>query len=403
MQPSIAVLAAACALSALRAQEPTTPGYTDTPMLPGSAFCVHDSRRPHPPVVTPGALVGPVAAPEDAVILFDGMNLDAWTGNGGKASWSLEDGAMVVNGTGDIRTKAGFGDCQLHLEWASPSEVKGDSQGRGNSGVFFFERYEVQILDSFDNVTYADGQAAALYGQRPPMVNCCRKPGEWQTYDIVFQAPRFGADGALRSPARVTVLHNGILVHHDQPLLGATSHRGLARYSKHEEKGPIKLQDHGNPVRFRNVWIRELDLVPAVDEPKDDKAAAVSGQGLDAAIAALMAKDEQPDESIVVQHILIGFRGAPRLQGVTRSKDEAKALCEKLYAEILGGADFDALMKANSNDSGPGTYPMTKQGRRQMVQAFGDVGFRLKVGEVGVAPHDASKSPFGWHIIKRLK
>ena len=199
-------------------------------------------------------------APADATVLFDGKSLAAFTGNDGQAKWLLEDDAMVVNRTGDIQTIAEFGDCQLHLEWAAPNPAKGDSQGRGNSGVFFFGRYEVQILDSFENPTYADGQAAALYGQKPPLVNACRRPGEWQTYDILFRAPRFAADGSLLQPARITVLHNGIVVQLDEPLLGATSHRSLAKYEAHGERGPIRLQDHGDPVRFRNIWIRPLQL-----------------------------------------------------------------------------------------------------------------------------------------------
>src|SRR5690606_14439586 len=196
----------------------------------------------------------------DAIVLFDGKNLDAFTGKNDKAQWRVDGGFAEVNRTGDIQTRAEFGDCELHIEWALPSPAKGESQGRGNSGLFFCGRYEIQVLDSFDNATYADGQAASLYGQTPPMVNVCRGPGEWQTYDIVFRAPRFGDDGKVLEPARVTVLHNGVLVHHDQPFLGQTAHRSLPRYEKHAAKGAIRLQDHGDPVRFRNIWIRELDL-----------------------------------------------------------------------------------------------------------------------------------------------
>jgi hypothetical protein len=244
----------------LSAQEPgKNPGYTDTPVLPGSDFHVHDPARPHPKVIAPPP-PGPLAAPpKDAIVLFDGRDLAAFTGKGGKAQWKVADGCMEVNGTGDISTARAFGDCQLHLEWMAPAEVKGSSQARGNSGVFLMGRYEVQILDSYDNVTYADGQAAALYGQFPPLVNACRKPGEWQTYDIVFRAPAF-ADGGLVAPASVTVFHNGVLVHLDQQLLGPTAHRSLPRWEPHDPKAPIRLQDHGDPVRFRNVWVRELEL-----------------------------------------------------------------------------------------------------------------------------------------------
>lgn len=235
------------------------PGYRDTPRLP-DGFRVHDAERPRPAVVTPAPAGAPVPAPSDAVVLFDGTNLDAFRSGDAAAKWEVRDGAMIVNGTGDIETKATFGDCQLHVEWASPSEVKGDSQGRGNSGVFLFGRYEIQVLDSYENPSYADGQAAALYGQKPPLVNACRKPGEWQTYDILFRAPRFAADGTVTAPARVTVLHNGVLVQADEAMLGATGHRALAKYEAHGDRGHIRLQDHGNPVRFRNLWIRPLQL-----------------------------------------------------------------------------------------------------------------------------------------------
>ncbi|HEX5053159.1 MAG TPA: DUF1080 domain-containing protein [Planctomycetota bacterium] len=251
----------ACAALAGLQQEPSPqPGYLDTPTLP-SGWHVHDSRRPRPPVVDPGpAPAAPASVPADAVRLFDGANLDAFRGKDGAAKWELVDGAMQVNGTGDIWTRQEFGDCQLHVEWATPRPAKGSSQGRGNSGVFLFGRYEIQVLDSYDNATYADGQAAAIYGQTPPLVNACRAPGEWQTYDIIFVAPRFGADGKLSSPARVTVIHNGVLVQLDQEVLGMTAHRTLPRYEAHGPTGPIKLQDHGDPVRYRNLWVRPLDF-----------------------------------------------------------------------------------------------------------------------------------------------
>jgi len=227
------------------------PGYDDTPFLPDGAWRVHDKARPRPSVVTPAEETG---APSDATVLFDGTSLDAWSGG----PWDLVDGAMQVNGKGSIRTKEHFGSIQLHLEWCSPAEVLSSSQGRGNSGVFLMGRYEIQVLDSYENASYADGQAAALYGQRPPEVNACRAPGEWQTYDVLFRAPRF-EDGELVSPAVVTVLHNGVAVHHAQEFLGATAHRAVAKYEAHDETGPIQLQDHGNPVRFRNIWVRPLE------------------------------------------------------------------------------------------------------------------------------------------------
>ncbi len=238
-------------------------GYDDTPQIPGQHWRVHDKTRPNPPVIDPGpAPAEPVAAPSDAVVLFDGTDLDAWEHAGGRsAEWIVrDDGSMQVKaGAGDILSREQFGDCQLHVEFATPAEVVGDSQGRGNSGVFFFGVYEIQVLDSYDNKTYADGQCAAIYGQYAPEVDACRAPGEWQTYDIVFEAPRFDKDGNLEKPASVTVLHNGVLVHNHRQLLGATAHRSAPSYSPHEAEGPIKLQDHGNPMRFRNIWVRRLN------------------------------------------------------------------------------------------------------------------------------------------------
>lgn len=257
--PFAALAPAAVALLAaipLAYQDPS-PGYRNTPRLP-DGWRVHDADRPRPPVVEPAPAGAPVPPPADATVLFDGRDLDAWTGRGGKAQWLVADGAMQVNGTGDIQTRAEFGDCQLHVEWCAPPPNKGDGQGRGNSGVFLFGRYEVQVLDSWRNDTYADGQAASLYGQKPPLVNACRPPGEWQTYDIFFRAPRFAADGSVTSPARATVVHNGIVVQLDEALLGATAHRAVAAYAPHGDTGPIRLQDHGDPVRFRNLWIRSL-------------------------------------------------------------------------------------------------------------------------------------------------
>jgi hypothetical protein len=260
MPPTLLAAVSIPALVALLAapQDPR-PGYRDTPRLP-DGWRVHDAERPAPPIVDPGPARDPVPPPADAVVLFDGKSLDGWRGNDGAAKWVIADGAMQVNRTGDIETLAEFGDCQLHVEWASPSPAKGDSQGRGNSGVFLCGRYEVQVLDSFGNATYPDGQAAAIYGQQPPLVNACRAPGEWQTYDIFFRVPRFDQSGGLRAPARLTVVHNGIVVQLDQELLGQTSHRALAKYEPHAPAGRIRLQDHGDPVRFRNIWVRPLQL-----------------------------------------------------------------------------------------------------------------------------------------------
>lgn len=223
----------------------------------------HDWSRPRPPVVDPGTASTaerPGKAPSDAVVLFDGTRVDAWVGmDGSPPKWVVKDGALeCVRGSGYLRTLQAFGDCQLHVEWAAPLPAEGTSQGRGNSGVFLMGQYEVQVLDSYDNVTYADGQAAAAYGQYPPLVNASRPPGQWQTYDILFTRPRFNDRGEVISPARLTVLHNGVLVQHQVELVGPTGWLERAPYRKHPDKLPLSLQDHGNPVRYRNIWIREL-------------------------------------------------------------------------------------------------------------------------------------------------
>jgi hypothetical protein len=207
-----------------------------------------------PKLVAPGTAGGP---PSDAIVLFDGKNMDAWEGG---QKWVVEDGAAIASSF--VKTKRPLGDCQLHLEFATPKEVKGKGQGRGNNGVGFMDaRYEVQVLDSWDNPTYFDGQCAAIYKQRPPLVNASRRPGEWQTYDIVFEAPRFEGDKLAR-PAYVTVLHNGVLVHNHVELLGDTPFDRPPRYTPHPEKLPLVLMYHGNPVRFRNIWVREIKELP---------------------------------------------------------------------------------------------------------------------------------------------
>ena len=223
-------------------------------------WAVHDPNRPLPPVVNPGPPLPPVPAPSDAVILFDSKDLSQWADEkGGPARWKAENGYFeVVPGTGNIQTRIGFGSCQLHIEWAAPYPPKGSGQDRGNSGVFLMGLYEVQVLDSYENKTYADGMAGAIYGQYPPLVNACRQPGEWQSYDIIFKAPKFDADGKLLKPARMTVLHNGILIQENAELTGPTAHKARPPYKVHADKLPLMLQDHSHPVRFRNIWLREL-------------------------------------------------------------------------------------------------------------------------------------------------
>ena len=237
-------------------------GYTTTPLIPGTKWHVHDGDRPVPRVVTPAETFSHLAKPpSDATVIFDGTDLENFEGGkNGKPGWKVENGYMeVVGGSGSIQTKGKFADFQLHLEFATPAVVKGDSQGRGNSGVLFNGIYEVQVLDSFENPTYPDGQCAALYGQSPPLVNASKKPGEWQSYDIIWESPRWDADGKNVKRAAVTVIHNGVVVHHRKEYTGTTPHQRNGDYSKpHAPEVFIQLQDHGNPMRFRNIWLRKL-------------------------------------------------------------------------------------------------------------------------------------------------
>jgi hypothetical protein len=226
-------------------------------------FKIHDPNRPLPPVITPGTASTqekPGAAPSDAVVLFDGKDLSKCVDKDGKpAKWKVANGYVeVVPNTGNISTRDSFGDCQLHVEFAEPSPAHGESQERGNSGVFLMGLYEIQVLDSYQNKTYADGQAAAVYGQYPPLVNASRPPAKWQSYDIIFHGARFAAGGKLLRPARVTVLHNGVLVQDNVELTGPTAHGERPPYKAGPDKGPLQLQDHEMLVRFRNIWIREL-------------------------------------------------------------------------------------------------------------------------------------------------
>jgi Domain of Unknown Function (DUF1080) len=226
------------------------------------AWRVHDTSRPNPPVVTPAATPG--GAPSDALVLFDGKNLDAFENQeGGPAPWTVENGYLQVKpGTGNIQTKEAFGDCQLHVEWASPNPPQNVDQMRGNSGVIIMGRYELQVLDSYNAKTYADGQAGAIYGQYPPLVNAVRPPGEWQTYEVVFRRPRFDKQGRLVSRARETVIHNGVVVQDATELSGPTAYHNRPPYYPLPERLPLVLQDHGTPVRFRNIWIRQLPPEP---------------------------------------------------------------------------------------------------------------------------------------------
>ena len=254
LQPTFASAALILLASCASAPRPAAV----TPAMP-VAWKQHDEQRPQPPISRPvrGVFIAP---PADATILFDGTSLDEWIatrGSSGGPVWKIENGYFeVVPGAGDIRTKSAWGDAQLHIEWAAPIPARGEGQNRGNSGVFFMGQYEVQVLDSYGNTTYPDGQAGAIYGQFPPLVNASLPPAEWQSYDIVFRRPRF--EGSVVKPARITVWHNGVIVQDHVELLGPTSHGSRAPYRPHADRLPLSLQDHQAPVRYRNIWIREL-------------------------------------------------------------------------------------------------------------------------------------------------
>jgi len=226
-------------------------GYKDTPIVPGTSFHKHDPDRPLPPIVAPGKAR---TAPSDALVLFDGTDLSQFNHDG----WTVVDGAAMP-GKSHLKTKRSFGDCQLHLEWAAPNPPSGAVYNRGNSGVFLMEKYEMQIFDSYSTKSYADGMAAAVYGETPPMANVCRPPGEWQVYDIIFTAPVFEDDKLVR-PAYVTIFHNGVLVQYHQEIHGPCEYRAVAPYKPHPARMRLMLQYHGSPVRFRNIWIRDLEL-----------------------------------------------------------------------------------------------------------------------------------------------
>jgi hypothetical protein len=248
------LLPVGCALAALALQ--VTAACSQTP----DEWPIHSMERPQPRVVDPGPAGEPLAPPSDAVVLFDGTDLARWrAADGGPAPWKVESGYVeVVAHTGSLVTRDSFGDVQLHVEWAAPEVVAGEGQERGNSGVYLMDLYELQVLDSYDNPTYPDGQAGAIFGQFPPLVNASRPPGAWQTYDVVFRAPRFDESGALVAPARMTVFHNGVLVQDGVALTGPTAFQRRPPYESHGPR-PISLQDHEFPVRYRNIWLRELD------------------------------------------------------------------------------------------------------------------------------------------------
>ena len=260
----VVMIVSVLAVAALVAAVAPTPPNSYAPK--DRTWEVHDMGRPQPKVIT-GVIDG--APPSDAIVLFDGKDLSGWEAQRRDkktkkitivpAAWKIENGYMeAVKKSGSIFSKKQFGSCQLHVEWCLPAPSVGEGQHRGNSGVFLMGVYELQVLDSYQSTTYVDGQAGAIYGQSPPQVNACRKPGEWQTYDIVFHRPHFDESGTCTKPATITVLHNGVLVQDHHTIWGAVAHKKVAAYRKHGDKGPIGLQDHGHPVRFRNIWIRDI-------------------------------------------------------------------------------------------------------------------------------------------------
>ena len=332
-----------------RAEETLTPELLTTtlrlagwrPFLWGLLFCIagahagaqtparwkaHDMNRPRPPLVT-SSLQLPVPQPSDARVLFDGGDLANWRNEqGGPAGWIVKDGYMEsVKGSGYVFTRDSFGDVQLHVEWAAPVPAEGKGQGRGNSGVFLMGLYEVQVLDSYDNITYTDGQAAAVYGQYPPLANAGRPPGEWQSYDIVFRRPRFRPDGSLDRPARLTVFHNGVLVQDNVEVWGPTTWLQHTPYQSHPDRLPLSLQDHGNPVRYRNIWLRELPEWnrpgPANEESRP--VITLKAEVLDRYTGTYRAGD---DRAFVIRReglrLFAEIFNRPNIELLTHSKDE---------------------------------------------------------------------------------
>lgn len=255
-------LALFCGLASAQQPLPASPcpemlGYRDTPLIPGQKWKVHDIDRPRPEKVKGTVLATP--PPSDAIVLFDGTNLDKWTsyrrGQQQAPEWKVEGGTLTVGGRGDLVTKDSFGDIQLHLEWKPGTKNCG--QNKGNSGVILMGRYEVQVLESYDNPTYADGQAGSMYGQFPPLVNATNPADQWNSYDIIFRAPRF-KDGRMSEPPRVTIIHNGIVLHHDNAFVGQMAHRIHKAFEPHRAEEPLTLQNHNEATNFRNIWVRKL-------------------------------------------------------------------------------------------------------------------------------------------------
>ncbi len=313
---AFAGLVASSALAAGPPEDPKAP-----PAASPTGWKQHDVRRPKPPVAEPAGEVVPAAPPKDAVVLFDGSNLDAWKSpSGGAAKWKVVDGATeTLPGAGPIVTRKSFGDIQLHIEWAAPQPPDGKGQDRGNSGVFLMGQFEVQVLDSYRAETYADGQAGAIYGQYPPLFNASRPPGQWQSYDIAFRRPRFDPSGTLTEPARISVLHNGLLVQNNEEPFGPTSWLKWLPYADNGGgRGPIQLQDHDHPVRYRNIWLREMPERPA---PTGEALAApkvvpIAGAALDACVGTYLMGDRPGAPRVAIarsgDHLTVTFPFRPQ-------------------------------------------------------------------------------------------
>jgi hypothetical protein len=310
-------------------------------------WAVHDGNRPQPKVVTPGSFSSPEQPgrpPSDAIILFDGADLSNWesTKDGSPAKWAVRDGYMEVTKTGDIRSKAQFGDCQLHIEWAPPAKIEGESQGRGNSGVFLMGLVEVQVLDCYNNITYADGHAASVYGVHPPLVNALRPPGQFQVYDIVFRRPLYQGNQMV-DPGYVTVFVNGVLAQDHALLEGPTGHMSRSKPRPFPAKGPLVLQDHGNPTRFRNIWYRELPPRP-LEGGADGLLTTEATMAKRRALAASLRQDadqlQKPDsplpEMLRRMESLVYEMDEPTVQKVEQLAGQYLEGLKKLPADQLG-------------------------------------------------------------------
>jgi len=318
-------------------------------------WAIHDQNRPQPKVVTPGTFSTPEQPgqpPSDAIILFDGKDLSNWEADkpeGGPSKWIVKDGAMECTpGSGQIRTKDKFGDCQLHIEWAAPKDVKGDSQGRGNSGIYLEGICEIQVLDCYDNPTYADGAAGSVYGVNPPAANPLNPPGQFQVVDILFRRPIYEGDKCM-DPGYVTVFLNGVLVQDHTQLEGSTGHMKRTKPGAFPDKGPLKLQDHGNPVRFRNVWYRELPLRAVeggTDGPLSAEATMAKRKDLAAAIRR-QAAYTMPDpanplpELLRLMESLVYEKDEPTVQKVRDMAGKYFAAVKALPADKLGSKKDD--------------------------------------------------------------